>query len=169
MPRLPTNSHRFDWLGVALSGVGMFLLVFGIQEGHQYDWGTITGIITVPALIVGGLVVFALFVVLAGPQPREPLVPLSLFRDRNFSLANVAISAMGFAITALAFPIMLYAQLVRGLSPTESALLLVPMAIMSIVLAPWVGKLTDSVHPRLITGFGFASRDRVPGLARARR
>jgi MFS family permease len=85
------------------------------------------------------------------------LVPLSLFRDRNFSLANVAISVMGFAITALAFPLMLYAQLVRGLSPTKSALLLVPMAIMSIVLAPWVGKLTDSVHPRLITGFGFAS------------
>ena len=92
----------------------------------------------------------------------------SLFRDRNFSLANVAISVMGFAITALAFPIMLYAQLVRGLSPTQSALLLVPMAIMSIVLAPWVGKLTDSVHPRVITGFGFAQRVRVAGLALAR-
>ena len=47
VPSLPTHSHKFDWLGVALSGTGMFLLVFGIQEGHQYDWGTITGIITV--------------------------------------------------------------------------------------------------------------------------
>ena len=47
----------------------------------------------------------------------EPLVPLGLFRDRNFSLANVAISTMGFAITAMAFPLMLYAQLVRGLQP----------------------------------------------------
>ena len=62
VPSLPTHSHKFDWLGVALSGVGMFLLVFGIQEGHQYDWGTITGIITVPALIIGGIVVFALFI-----------------------------------------------------------------------------------------------------------
>jgi MFS family permease len=85
----------------------------------------------------------------------EPLVPLGLFRDRNFSLANVAISTMGFAITALAFPLMLYAQLVRGLSPTRAALLLVPMAVMSIVLAPVVGKLTDRVHPRLITSLGF--------------
>ncbi len=157
VPRLPTHSHRFDWLGVALSGVGMFLLVFGIQEGHQYDWGTITGVITVPALIVGGIIMLALFIVWQALNRREPLVPLSLFRDRNFSLANVAISSMGFAITALAFPIMLYAQLVRGLSPTKAALLLVPMAIMSIVLAPWVGKLTDAVHPRFITGFGFAS------------
>ena len=71
VPRLATSTHRFDWLGVALSGVGMFLLVFGIQEGHQYDWGTITGIITVPLLIVAGLVLFALFVVLAGAQPAR--------------------------------------------------------------------------------------------------
>jgi EmrB/QacA subfamily drug resistance transporter len=156
VPSLPTNDHRFDWLGVTLSGVAMFMLVFGIQEGHQYDWGTITGLISVPALIVGGILVFALFVLWQARNKKEPLVPLSLFRDRNFSLSNVAISAMGCAITAMAFPVFLYAQLVRGLSPTGSALLLVPMALMSILLAPWVGKLTDAVHPRVITSFGFA-------------
>jgi MFS family permease len=155
VPRLETHMHRFDWLGVALSGLGMFLLVFGIQEGHQYDWGTIAGPLSVPALIVGGIVVFAAFILWQARNRREPLVPLSLFRDRNFSLANVAISSMGFAITAMAFPIMLYAQLVRGLSPTGAALLLVPMAVMSIVLAPVVGRLTDVMHPRLITSLGF--------------
>ena len=82
-------------------------------------------------LIVAGLVVFAAVRALAGPQPREPLVPLRLFRDRNFSLANVGITTVGFAITAMAFPLMLYAQLVRGLSPTQSALLLVPMAVVT--------------------------------------
>ena len=157
VPNLPTSAHRFDWLGVALSGVGMFLLVFGIQEGQQYDWGTIIGPISVPALIVGGLVVIGLFVLWQARNTREPLVPLVLFSDRNFSLANVAITTMGFAITAMAFPVMLYAQLVRGLSPTGAALLLVPMAVMSILLAPVVGKLTDRVHPRKITTFGFAS------------
>ena len=157
VPTLPTNDHRFDWLGVVLSGVGMFLLVFGIQEGHQYDWATITGQVTVWRMIVLGILVLTAFVVWQHYNRREPLVPLSLFRDRNFSLANVAISAMGFAITSLAIPLMLYAQLVRGLSPTKSALLLVPMAVMSIVLAPYVGKLTDRVHPRTITTFGFAS------------
>ena len=157
VPRLETHSHRFDWLGVALSGTGMFLLVFGIQEGHQYDWGTITGFITVPLLIVSGLVVFGLFLFWQSRNRQEPLVPLSLFRDRNFSIANLGISTMGFAITAMAFPIMLYAQLVRGLSPTQAALLLVPMAVMSIVLAPYVGKLTDRVHPRNITFVGFSA------------
>ena len=67
-------------------------------------------------------------------------MPLGLFRDRNFSLANVAISVMGFAITSLAIPLMLWAQVVRGLSPTRSALLLVPMAVMTILLARPVGQ-----------------------------
>jgi MFS family permease len=111
----------------------------------------------VPALIIAGLLVFGAFVLWQARNRREPLVPLRLFRDRNFSLSNVGISAMGFAITAMAFPLMLYAQLVRGLSPTGSALLLVPMAVMSIVLAPYVGRLTDRVHPRSLTAVGFTA------------
>jgi EmrB/QacA subfamily drug resistance transporter len=157
VPRLETHQHRFDWLGVALSGLGMFLLVFGIQEGHQYDWSTITGVVTVPRLIAAGVVVFGLFILWQAVNKAEPLIPLSLFGDRNFSLANVAITTMGFAITAMAFPLMLYAQLVRGLSPTGAALLLVPMALMTIILARRVGSLTDRVHPRLLTSFGFTS------------
>jgi len=157
VPRLETRSHKFDWLGVALSGVGMFLLVFGIQEGHQYDWGRVVGSITVWELIIGGLVVLAGFVYWQARNTSEPLVPLKLFLDRNFSLANVGISTVSFAFTAMGFPLMLYAQLVRGLSPTKAALLLIPMALMSIVLAPGVGKLTDRLHPRSITAVGFAT------------
>ncbi|MGH3510371.1 MAG: DHA2 family efflux MFS transporter permease subunit [Nocardioidaceae bacterium] len=157
VPTLPTHQHRFDWWGVALSGLGMFLLVFGIQEGHQYHWGSITGPFTVWRLIIAGLVVLAVFVFWQTRNRNEPLVPLHLFGDRNFSLANVGITTMGFAITAMAFPLMLYAQLVRGLSPTKAALLLVPMAVMTILLANQVGRLTDRIHPRFITVFGFAA------------
>ena len=108
-------------------------------------------------MIVVGFGLLVLFVLWQARNRQEPLVPLGLFRDRNFSLANVDISVMGFAITAMAIPLLLWAQVVRGLSPTRSALLLVPMAIMTILLARPVGNLTDRVHPRLITGFGFAA------------
>jgi EmrB/QacA subfamily drug resistance transporter len=154
VPTLRTHSHTFDLVGVALSAVGMFCLVFGIQEGQTYDWGTIKGPITVWSLIITGLVVFGVFVVWQSVNRREPLVPLSLFGDRNFSMANVAITTVGFAITAMAFPLMLYAQVVRGLSPTGAALLLVPMAVISGVLAPFVGRLVDRVHPRYVAGVG---------------
>jgi EmrB/QacA subfamily drug resistance transporter len=150
VPSLTTHSHRFDWLGVVLSGVGMFFLVFGIQQGHQYDWNG-----KVVASILGGLVVLGLFLLWQSKNTAEPLVPLRLFKDRNFSVSNFAISTMSFTATAMGFPLMLYAQVVRGLSPTESALLMVPMAVTSIVMAPIVGRFTDKVHPRLLCGAGF--------------
>jgi len=156
VPRLKTHSHQFDPLGVVLSTLGVFLLIFGIQEGERYDWGTISGAISVPLLIGAGVVVLGLFVFWQSRNRGEPLVPLRLFTDRNFSLSNIAITTVAFTFTALGFPFMLYAQLVRGDSPTESALLLLPMAVAAMVLAPIVGKLVDGVHPRLPPTFGFA-------------
>lgn len=157
VPVLPTHTHAFDWIGVVLSAVAMFLIVFGLQEGEKYDWGTITGIISVPLLIVAGLLVLGVFLVWQSINAQEPLVPLSLFADRNFAVSNVAISCVSFAITAMAFPFMLWAQVVRGWSPTESGLLLIPMAVFTGVLAPVVGRLTDRVHPRILTSIGFTA------------
>ncbi|WP_460851257.1 MDR family MFS transporter [Nocardioides montaniterrae] len=150
VPALPTNPHRFDWAGVALSGAAMFLLCFGIQEGHQKHWAG-----WIVAMIVGGIVLFVVFLVWQRLNTAEPLVPLNLFRDRNFSVSNTAIACMGALGTSWGFPLMLYAQAVRGDSPTEAALLTLPMAVMSIILAKFVGGLTDRLHPRAVTGFGF--------------
>ncbi|GAA3220581.1 MFS transporter [Pseudonocardia petroleophila] len=156
VPELPTHVRRFDLVGVGLSAVGMFLLVFGIQEGQAYAWGTIAGPVSVWSLIVAGVVVLVAFVAWQG-RAAEPLVRLALFRDRNFSLANVVITTVGFTVTAMVFPILFYAQAVLGLSPTGSALLLVPMAVVSGGLAPVVGRLSDRVHPRVLAGVGLAS------------
>ena len=154
VPDLPTHEHKFDLVGVALSTIGLFCLVFGIQEGQKYNWGQIKGPISVWSLIITGLVAIAVFLFWQSRTKEEPLLPLSLFKDRNFSLANIAITTVGFAITAMALPLMLYAQSVRGLSPIRSALLLVPMAVISGALAPFVGRLTDKAPPRFIAGFG---------------
>lgn len=157
VPDLETHSHSFDLVGVALSAIGMFCLVFGIQEGQTYNWGVIAGPLSVWSLIGGGLLFMAVFIFWQSRIKTEPLVPLRLFRDRNFSLANVGITTVGFAVTAMAFPFMLYAQIVRGMSPTHAAFLLIPMAVLSGGLAPWVGKLVDRMHPSLIAGIGLSS------------
>jgi EmrB/QacA subfamily drug resistance transporter len=151
VPVLQTHPHRFDIIGVVLSAIGLFCLVFGIQEGQTYNWGTIVGPISVWGLIITGVVVLTAFAVWQAVNKKgEPLLPLKLFRDWNFSLANFGITAVGFAITSLSLPIMLYVQIVRGLTPTEAALLLVPMAVINGALSPVIGKLTDYVHPRYV-------------------
>ncbi|WP_144671239.1 DHA2 family efflux MFS transporter permease subunit [Arthrobacter sp. U41] len=154
VPALSTHPHKFDIPGVLLSAVGMFLLVFGIQEGETYDWGTIAGPITVWGLIISGIAVLVVFVLWQKMNKGEPLLPLSLFKDRNFSLANIGITTVGFTVTAFTLPLIFYFQLVRGLTPTESALMMVPMALISGGLAPVVGRIIDRVNPKFITVSG---------------
>jgi MFS family permease len=98
----------------------------------------------------------AAFVYWQSINRNEPLIPLEIFADRDFSLSNVAIAVIGFAVTAMVLP-MFYAQAVAGLTPTRSALLTAPMAIASGVLAPLVGRIIDRTHPRPLIGFGFST------------
>lgn len=157
IPHLETHSHTFDWIGVALSAIGMFLVTFGIQEGETYDWGRITGWVSVPLVIALGVAVMGVFLAWQRRIRREPLVPLGLFGDRNFSLATAGITLVSLAVTGMALPLMFYAQGVRGWSPTESAFLMSPMAIVLMLLSPRMGRATDHVHPRSITLFGFGT------------
>ncbi|WP_269305382.1 DHA2 family efflux MFS transporter permease subunit [Aeromicrobium sp. HA] len=157
VPALETHSHQFDWVGVVLSAIAMFLIVFGIQEGEKYDWGQIEGLLSVPLLIAAGLVVLAVFVAWQARNRREPLVPLSLFRDRNFSVSTLGISAVSFSVTAMAFPFMLWTQTVLGFDATQAGLLFVPMAVVTAAMAPVVGRMSDRMHPRWLASVGFAS------------
>jgi EmrB/QacA subfamily drug resistance transporter len=154
VPSLTTHPHKFDIPGVVLSAVGLFLLVFGLQEGETYNWGTITGPVTVWGLIISGIVVLVLFVSWQAVNKGEPLLPLGLFKDRNFSLANIGITTVGFTVTAFGLPLIFYYQMVRGMTPTQSALMMVPMALISGGLAPVVGRIIDRVNPKYITSTG---------------
>ncbi|MEZ3161385.1 MDR family MFS transporter [Microbacterium sp. BWT-B31] len=150
VPKLETHHHRFDVLGVFLSAIALFLIVFGLQEGEKFDWAP-----WVWAMIGAGVVVLGLFLWQQAKTRSEPLVPMELFRDRNFSIANIGIATVGFTVTAMSLPQMFFIQLARGLTPTESALLLIPMAVAAGVLSPFAGRLLDRVDPRALL---------VPGL-----
>ncbi len=156
VPLMDVNQHRFDWLGVALSAVGLFCIVFGLQEADTYEWGTIWGPISVWSLVIFGAVVLVAFVVWQKFNRGEPLLPLELFSDRNFTVSNIAIVLVGFSVTSMPFALMIWAQAARGFTPTEAALLSAPTAVMSLVLAKPVGNLVDRIHPRLLATIGCA-------------
>lgn len=154
VPTLETHSHQFDIPGVVLWAIGMSCLVFGIQEGETFNWGTIWGPVNVWSLIGLGVAVLGVFLWWQRRGRGEPLLPLRLFSDRNFSLGNAAIAMVGIAVTSNALPLVFYYQLVLGFTPTRAALQLVPMALFSGVLAPVVGRLVDRVHPRYLATAG---------------
>ena len=152
VPSLPTQlSQRLDLPGVVLSGVGMFLIVFALQEGQSHDWA-----LWIWATIVTGIAVMAAFLYWQSVNTGESLIPLIIFRDRNFSMSNLGVATIGFVVTGMILPLMFFAQSVCGLTPTQAALLTAPMAVATGVLAPFVGRLVDRSHPRSVVGFGFS-------------
>lgn len=154
LPSFATTARKLDTVGVILSGIGLLLVVFGIQEGATYDWGTMYGPITVWSVIAVGLLFLIAFVIWEARQGEHALMPLRLFRDRGFALANTAITANGFAITIFALPIILWAQDVRGFTTIQSALLLLPMAVVTVALSPIFGQKLGQWSPRLVASFG---------------
>src|SRR4051812_19158855 len=155
LPTLPTANRSFDGLGVVLSVGGMFLLVFGIQEGATYDWGTITGPITVWGVIGAGVLVLVAFVLWQRHLKADALLPLSLFHSRNFSLSNVAGAAVTFGLTGIFFPLTLFLQEVLGLSPLNAALVGLPGSLVSGIVAPFAGRLSDRVAAKWVVSTGF--------------
>ncbi|MEX3505434.1 DHA2 family efflux MFS transporter permease subunit [Corynebacterium sp. LK2510] len=143
LPRLERFARNFDWPGVVLSSAGMFGLIFGIQEGEHFnwDWRALT-------LIAGGIVLLCVFAWWQTRTRRDALVPPELFRDRNFTLASLTIATVGFTITTYMIPWMIYIQSVQGFTPTQAALLILPAGVVSGLLSPKIGAMTNTRSPK---------------------
>jgi EmrB/QacA subfamily drug resistance transporter len=151
VPALPGRHLRFDILGALLSGTGICLVVYGLQEGEDANWSA-----WIWMAIICGLALITTFFGWQAIHPNEPLVPVALIAHRNFLLSNAGIALASFTFVAFVIPLMIYLEEVRGMSPLRAALLTAPIAVATVVLAPVVGRIVDRVHPRPIVVFGFA-------------
>jgi EmrB/QacA subfamily drug resistance transporter len=155
----PGRRHGWDIVGVILATSGLFGVIFGLIEGERFNWGEIGSyVITIPEVIGAGVVLLVLFVVWERYQ-AEPLVPLSLFEERNFAVTNWIAAAIAFGMMSLFLPIVIYLQSVRDFSALTAGLTLAPMSLTSMVVAPFAGRLTDRIGGKyiLMTGiFVFA-------------
>jgi EmrB/QacA subfamily drug resistance transporter len=153
VPELPTHGHRFDLVGVALSAAAMFCLTYAVQEGPVHHWGRIDGLVSIPALLGLGLVLLAAFTLVQARCSAEPLLPLSLFRARNFTLTSIAVAVLA-SCNNWGLPFMLYAQNDRGSTVFAAALLMVPSAVVSGLVSPLAGRFVTRTHPAVLAGTG---------------
>jgi len=151
----PGRRHRLDLVGVLLSSAALFALVYSLIEGQRYDWGTITGWLTIPMVLGAGVVLFLGFIAWEWRQ-AEPLVPLNLFRDRNFSLMNWTGTAMAFGMQGIFIPITIYTQSVLGMTPLQSGLTVAPMSLVAGIVAPFAGRLADRFGGKYLLMAGLA-------------
>ncbi|MBO0682311.1 MAG: DHA2 family efflux MFS transporter permease subunit [Candidatus Dormibacteraeota bacterium] len=153
----PGRRHRLDLVGVLLATTGLFGVVFGLIEGQRYDWGTITGSLTIPEVIGAGILLLGFFAVFqALRQDREPLLPFAVFRDRNFALVAGVATAMGFCVLALFLPLTIFYQSVLGLSAQDAGLTIAPQALAMMFVSPVAGPLAQRLGGRYILMLGLA-------------
>jgi EmrB/QacA subfamily drug resistance transporter len=151
----PGLRQRLDVIGVVLASAGLFGIVFGLVEGQRYDWGAIWGPITIPEIIAGGVAILAVFVVFERFQ-AEPLLPLGLFADRNFSVATWVSATAAFGLIGFFLPVTIFFQSVLGFSALKAGLTLIPMTLISAFVAPIAGRLSDRYGGKYILLTGLA-------------
>src|SRR5467141_77728 len=152
----PGRHHGWDFVGTALATAGLFGIVFGLIEGQRYNWGQIESYtVTIPEVIGTGAVLIVLFLIWERYQ-AEPLLPLSLFADRNFAVANWVAAAISFGMLSTFLPITIYLQSVRGFSALVAGLTLAPMSLTSMLTAPFAGRLADRIGGKYILMAGIS-------------
>ncbi|WP_068903009.1 MDR family MFS transporter [Planomonospora sphaerica] len=155
LPRHRTE-HRIDWLGAALLSTGIIALVLiTTWGGNEYAWGS-------PQILglVGLAVVTLTLFVPVERRAAEPIMPLGLFRNRNFTLISLIGFLLGFAMFGAINFLPLFQQAVQGASATNSGLLLLPMMGAAMVVSLFVGRAITKtgkykVYP-VVGGVGMA-------------
>lgn len=141
----PDNApRRLDWLGAALATLGLGGVAYGLIEGPAVGW-------TAPSVLValaGGLLTLVVFPIVEA-RKKYPMVPLDLFKSRNFTGANLTTLGVYFALQGTTFFVVLYLQNVMGYSALAAGLVLAPISLLLLILSPLFGRLSGSRGARL--------------------
>jgi EmrB/QacA subfamily drug resistance transporter len=149
---------RLDIPGVLLAGLGVLGVVFGIVRGNDAGWDSFQ---VLAALIAGG-VLLAAFIV-RELRTAHPLLPLRLFRDRSFTIANVVGFGFSFGMFGAVFILIQFLQIVQGHTPLEAAVMTTPWTLAPMIVAPLAGMIAPRVGTRLLIVAGLVLQ--AAGLA----
>ena len=133
-----------DWAGIALSAVGLGAPTFALIEQPARGWEDPV----VWGSMVVGLLCFGLFI-LREATARHPMLPLGLFRIRNFWVTNLTTLSTYAGLIGGLFFVGLYLQQVVGYSPLEAGLATTPISILMFFLSPRFGRMASGTGPRL--------------------
>ncbi|WP_193596904.1 MFS transporter [Microbacterium sp. YJN-G] len=140
---------RVDWWSGALCALGLGALVFALIEQERFGWSS-------PAIWMPGIIGIVLMAAFLARQQRSraPLLPLSMFRVRNFGWGNLATLFVYAALSLNGFVIGVYLQQGPGLSATAAGLASLPVTILMIVLSSRAGAWAGRFGPRLFMAAG---------------
>jgi EmrB/QacA subfamily drug resistance transporter len=148
-PARPAAGARVDVLGACLAVLGLGGPVFALIEQGRFGWGS--PVVYLPMAV--GLLAFAAFLWWEARAP-QPMMPLGLFRERNFAVGNLATVGIYAALNLGFFIFALYLQEVGGFSATLAGFAGIPATVMMILFATLFGTLAGRYGPRLFMTVG---------------
>jgi EmrB/QacA subfamily drug resistance transporter len=140
---------RVDVIGAVLCAFGLAGITYGLIEQPRQGWGDPT--VAIPLL--GGALLFAGFIVWEA-RSRHPMLPLSLFKRRNFTIGNIETFSMYAGLGLLGFFLVLFLQQVAGFSAVEAGATTIPITVVMFGLSTRFGGLADRHGPRFFMGVG---------------
>jgi EmrB/QacA subfamily drug resistance transporter len=140
---------RVDFIGAALCVAGLGALVFGFIEQPRLGWSNPA----VAGTIAGGAASLIAFVVYES-RTAMPMLPLRLFRSRNFAVTNVETLSVYGGLSAWGFFLILFLQQNAGYSAFRSGLATVPLTIGMFFLSRYFGRLSMRFGPRFFMASG---------------
>jgi DHA2 family multidrug resistance protein len=146
---------KLDFTGFALLGLTFGSLEFVLDKGQEDDWFS-SRIITFFAVTM--IIAFAAMIWWELKQIREghrPVVNLTLFKRRNFSISFLLMFVLGFSLYGTTVLIPQFVQTLLGYTAELAGLVLSPAGLMMMAMMPVVGFLSSKVDPRKLIGFGF--------------
>ena len=149
IPESRGRPEPLDFLGLALVGIGLFGITYGIVRGNEAGWASLE----VLTALIGGVLILASFIWWES-RAAAPLLPLRLFRNRSFSAANVVGVIFCFGIFGVIFLLVQFLQVVQGASPLEAGLMTMPWTLAPLVISPITGIFTPKIgtRPIIVTG-----------------
>lgn len=133
---------RLDVTGAVTAAVGLALVIYALTEGPVQGWPP-----AVWTSLVVGVVVLAVFLVIEARVPN-PMMPLDLFRSRQFTGANVVTLVVYAALSGSLFLVPLQLQRVAGFSPVAAGSALLPVTVVMLLLSARMGRLAQRIGPR---------------------
>jgi EmrB/QacA subfamily drug resistance transporter len=144
-------AKRLDPPGLALGGLGLLGVVYGIVRGNELGWKSPT----ILASLIAGAVLLSGFVAWELRAPA-PMLPMRFFRSRAFSAANGVSLAMYFGVFGSIFLLAQFFQVVEHMSPLQAGLRTLPWTGMPMLIAPLAGLLSDRIGSRPLMAAGLA-------------
>jgi EmrB/QacA subfamily drug resistance transporter len=140
---------RFDVVGVVLAAAFMFGVVWALVRSGPAGWGSGE----VLGTLIGGLVLLVCFV---GWQlrTRQPMIPMGLFRVREFTASNLAALMLTASLMSTVFFLAQYFQIALGYSPLGAGLRFLPFTLPVLFVPPLAGRLQDKIGPRWLISAG---------------